>query len=78
MKSSFFVGLNEKERKDAEEDFKASFRFRKRMIEILEKEIDSIVASMCNDESYMKDWSLLQAQKIAEIKSRKKFISFLE
>lgn len=75
MKSTLLLGQDDVEFKEA---FEKAFYFRKRLSEVLDKEIKSIVTSMCNEDHFKGDWSLIQADKVAQIKVYKKILGLLE
>tara|TARA_R110002096_G_scaffold40075_4_gene109286 strand:+ start:155 stop:346 length:192 start_codon:yes stop_codon:yes gene_type:complete len=61
------------------EYFLQSLYFRKRLITVIDEEVESLHNSMLNEEDYTSpNWSLLQVEKLAQIKSMKKIKSFLE
>ena len=46
---------------------------------VIDEEVESLHNSMLNEEDYTSpNWSLLQVEKLAQIKSMKKIKSFLE
>ena len=77
MKLSLLEGMNEEEKQEATAEFISAFRFRQNLIRVLEKEVQSLVVSMLDEDLYSKDWPLIQADKIAQIRAKRKFISLL-
>lgn len=72
-------GLDERGVSIAKEDYAKASDYRKRLIEVLNEEIDSIHTSMKDEESFgSASWPYFQAYKVAQVKSLEKVISFLE
>lgn len=78
MKQSLYEGTTDKERELVRIDYEKALPFRKNLIRVLEKEVQTIVTSMCDEDLFSKDWPLVQATKIAEIKSKRRLIALLE
>lgn len=80
MKSSITAGLDEKEATELRQEFVASHHVRKRIREMLQKDIDNLHTSMKNEEylSSSPNWTLIQIDRIAQIKAYEKIISLLE
>lgn len=78
MKQSLLEGLLPEEIDEAKAEYISAYRFRENLIRVLRKEIDSLVVSMCDESLFEKDWALVQAEKVAEIKAKRRFISLLE
>lgn len=75
MKTRIMEGLSEQEQTELRSEWVASLRLRRRIEEILRKDIDSLVVSMCNDEHFQSDWPYVQADRVAQIKAMRKIIS---
>lgn len=80
MKSSITAGLNEKEATELRQEFVASFYIRKRLREMLAKDIEVLHQSMKNEEflTSSPNWTLIQVDRIAQIKAYEKIIALLE
>jgi hypothetical protein len=78
MRASLLEGVDEVDRDEAKADFVSAFRFRKNLSRVLEKEIQSLIVNMCDEDMFSKDWPLIQADRVAQIKAKRKLISLLE
>ena len=79
MKSRLTAGLTREEADNFAKDFAAATPLRKRIRELLEKDVDSLYASMGEEEVLSSpSWPYLQADRIAQVKAYKKIISLLE
>tara|TARA_R110002050_G_scaffold291167_2_gene445464 strand:- start:34163 stop:34402 length:240 start_codon:yes stop_codon:yes gene_type:complete len=79
MKTRLIKNLSKDEAGEMKEYFLQSLYFRKRLITVIDEEVESLHNSMLNEEDYTSpNWSLLQVEKLAQIKSMKKIKSFLE
>lgn len=78
MKMSLTAGLDDQEAQDVRADFKGCPTFRKRLIHLLEKEIEALHAEMRSDDTYESpNWQLKHVERLGTIKSNKKLISLL-
>lgn len=79
MKTRILTGLNEQDASELKGQFIASSRLRKRLVEVLEGDIESLRADMARDEHFKSpNWNLIQADRIAQEKAIRKFISLIE
>lgn len=79
MKTRFLKGLNEEETAELTAQFVHCARWRKRMVEILNEDIESLHASMRKEDNFdSPNWALIQADRVAQVKAVKKFIALLE
>jgi len=79
MKSRWVEGLeNEGDKEEVKYEFEKALKTRKRLSQLLEKEITSIVINMTNEEHFDKDWALVQADRVAQIKAYRKIMNLLE
>lgn len=79
MKSRFLDGLSANERDQVKYEFEKAHEFRKKLTEILEKDIESLVTSMTKEESLESvNWVYLQADRVAQIKAYKKIVGLLK
>lgn len=78
MKQSLVEGMTPHEEQEARAEYVSAFRFRQNLIRVLEKEISSLVVNMCDESQFEKDWPLIQADRVAQIKAKRRFISLLE
>lgn len=78
MKASLLEGLPPEEQDEAKAEFLQAWHFRQNLIRVLRKEIDSLVVSMCDEALFGNEWALHQAEKIAEIRAKRRFIALLE
>lgn len=78
MKSKLLKGVEEDQQNEVRGYFKEAVRFRKRLNEVLDEEIDSLHKSM-RDEDLWKtpNWELIQADRVAQVKALKQVISLL-
>jgi len=79
MKTRVLKGLDDETKAELNAQFVHCARWRKRMVEILNEDIDALHASMRNEENFdSPNWALLQADRLAQVKAKRKFISLLE
>ncbi len=79
MKSRLVNGLEEGDKDLVTMEFKSTVRLRDRIVELLERDIEGVYASMRDEKSYESGaWPYKQAEKIGEIKAIKKLISLFE
>lgn len=79
MKTRVLKGLDDDVAAELKAQFVHSARWRKRMVEVLNEDIDALHASMRKEENFdSPNWSLIQADRVAQVKALKKFISLLE
>jgi len=79
MKTRWLEGLdNESDKEEVKYEFEKAFKARKRLAQLLEKEIASLVVNMTNEDHFEKEWSLIQADRIGHIKAYRKIIGLLE
>lgn len=79
MKTKLLSNLTPEDEAELRQNFVYSLVLRKRLIEVLESEIDSHHASMRKEENFDKpNWALIQADRIAQVKALKRVISLLE
>lgn len=78
MKSSWTLGLNEKEAEEIESIFKANARLRERAIAILQKRIDTSHTARNKKDSYEKaSWPYLQADACGYERAMQEIIDLL-
>lgn len=77
MKLSLTSNLTDGEKEQVEHEFKTSGLLRRRLIELLERENDSIHKAMRDVEGFDAGWHYEQASKIGQVKSNIKLISLL-
>jgi hypothetical protein len=71
--------MTEDEATNMKYEFEKAYRFRQRLAELLQKDIDVSVVSMTKEEHFESpSWSLIQADRVAQIKAYRKIISLLE
>lgn len=75
MKARLLEGLSEQEQMELRSEFTHCRRLRQRVRDILTKDIDTLVVSMCNDEHFQSDWAYVQADRVAQVKALRKLIS---
>lgn len=79
MKTRFFKGLNEDDKKELEQQHNSCSRYRKQLVKVLNEDVDDLVEDMTKDEHYdAPNWQLVQADRLAQIKAYKKIISLFE
>lgn len=79
MKTSLTAGLTKEEKSELSANFINALPLRKRVIEMLEKEIESLNTNMRDEDHFSSpNWALIQADRIAQIKAKKKLISLFE
>jgi hypothetical protein len=79
MKTRLLVGLDENEAEEVKREYLSASRLRKRISDLLQKDIDGIHASMRNEPDYaLGSWPYFQAEKIGEVKALLKIISLFE
>lgn len=79
MKTRILNGLEADLSETIEREFKTSHYLRKRLVELLNKDITSVQESMLNETAYNKaSWPYFQADKLGEVKALQKLISLLE
>jgi hypothetical protein len=79
MKSRITDGLNENDAQNAKYEYEKAFRFRQRLAELLQKDIDTAVVSMTKEDHFdSPSWALIQADRIAQIKTYRKIIALIE
>lgn len=79
MKTRLLNGIEKLEADEVEREYLSSSRLRKRIRDLLQKDVDSIHMSMREEESYNNpSWPYLQSQKLGEVKAILKLISLLE
>lgn len=78
MKAKLLQALDATQQSDLKENFIHSKPLRVRLIETLEREIETMHASMRDEEWWSSpNWDKIQADRIAQIKAYKKVISLL-
>jgi hypothetical protein len=78
MKSRLTNSLEENEASEVEREYLSTSRLRRRIIDLLNKDIDALHLSMRNEEEYSNpSWAYKQAEKIGEVKALTKLISLL-
>lgn len=76
MKSRILAGLEKTEQESLDKDWETSRRLRRRMVDLLQKDVDAIHASMRDNETFNSpSWAYEQAAKIGEVKALMKIIS---
>lgn len=79
MKTKITNSLEEADKDLVLSQFNTTVRIRKRLCELLEKDIDNIHLSMRESINYSNpSWGYEQAEKLGEVKALKKLISLLE
>lgn len=79
MKTKLTKGLNEDDAKEILQQHKGCSRYRKRVIALMNEEIDSLRGDMLRDEKYdSPNWALIQVDRIAQEKALRKIISLFE
>lgn len=79
MKARLYEGLNEDDKNTAEYEFAKAVKFRERLTEVLEKEIEVFVINMTKEDHFdSASWSLIQADRVAQIKAYRKIIGLLK
>lgn len=78
MKTRLLKGLDTKDEGKVREDFAKAVGFRTHLLKILNEEIDSIHASMRDEENFdSPNWAFKQADRVAQVKALKKISNFL-
>ena len=78
MKTKLLKGLDKKGVELAKEDFAKAVGFRKSLAKVLNEEIEALRGSMEKDEAFnCPNWEYFQADRIAQVKSLKRVISYL-
>lgn len=79
MKQRWFEGIeNEADKEAIRYEFEKSVKARQRLAVMLEKEIQTLVINMTSEEHFDRDWALLQADRVAQIKAYRKIMGLLE
>lgn len=78
MKSSLTEGLTDLEAQEAKEEYEKAFRFRKNLTRVLEKDMKTLITNMCDEDHFSKDWSFVQADRVAQLKAFRRFLALLE
>ena len=79
MKYKLLNGLDSDEQSEFKEDFIKAQRFRKRLVEVLNKEIESLQASMRDEDAFSSpNWAYIQADRVAQTKALKRVTGLLE
>lgn len=79
MNMKLLLGLNKEDEALFREEYKAAVRFRKRMAEVLRKEMTNKEKSMRDEADFASpSWALIQAEKIGQVRVYEQFIDFLE
>lgn len=71
-------GLNEDELDSFKYEYDKSIKFRQRLVEVLEKDLESVYTSMRNEENFDSSWPYKQAELVAQSRVYKKMISMLK
>lgn len=75
MLSNYYSGLNEEEKKEAKADYVSAHLFRKRLIELLQKQVDIEFEAMLNEEKFDPSH---QIERLAKIKATKKIMKLVK
>lgn len=78
MNIKLIQGLEKEEELIFREDFIKAKRFRKRLAEVIEKEMRAKEKSMRDDANFSSpSWPLIQAEKIGQVRVYEQFLDFL-
>lgn len=78
MKSNWYTGLDESQKKDLRADFISAQVLRKRLTKLLEDKIETKRISMRNDENYDKpNWNYLMADSLGYERALNEVISLI-
>lgn len=78
MKTRLTKGLDERDQEIERENFHKALGFRKRMIDLLNEEIDGLHASMRDEDGFNNpNWAYVQADRVAQVKALRRIISLL-
>lgn len=78
MLTKLVANLSEQDKRDFEVSFAQSIKTRERIIEVLKKDVEALITNMASEEHYLSpNWPYIQADRIAQIKAYKSFISLL-
>lgn len=79
MITKLLKGLSAEAKAELKANYIESLVFRKALVKMLNEEIEALQADMTKDEHlHSPNWSLIQADRIAQIKTKKKIISLLQ
>lgn len=78
MKLNLLKGLSQDEELEFREDYIKALRFRKRLKEVLESDIEALHNSMRNEDNFEANWPYFQAKKLGEVASLLRVINMLE
>ena len=79
MKTRITDGLTEDDASSMKYEFEKALRFRQRLAELLQKDIEASVVNMTKEEHFDNpSWALVQADRVAQIKAYRKIIALLE
>lgn len=78
MQHKLTKGLDEKGLENFKYEYEKSFKFRQHLTKVLEKEIESVHASMRNEENFNESWAYKQADLVAQDKALRKVIGMLK
>jgi hypothetical protein len=79
MKSRLLHNLSKEDENEIKRLYEGSYTLRQRYIDLLEKDIESVHASMRDQQNYDSPaWPYLQAEKIARVKEIQRMIDFLK
>jgi len=78
MQSKLLKGVEDDQINEVKAHYKEAINFRKRLTSILEDEVEALHRSMRDEELYKTpNWSLIQADRIAQVKALKRVILLL-
>ena len=78
MKTVLTAGLTKDDKAELEASFNASLLFRRRLVEVLSKELESSRNAMCNKEGYSDaNWAYSMADSLGYQRALRKAISII-
>jgi hypothetical protein len=78
MKTKIIAGLNEQDASEMRASFDACAKVRERLIELLDQEINTIQRDMVKGDHLLNpNWTMVQLDRIAQIKSHEKLKELL-
>jgi hypothetical protein len=79
MKSRITANLSEAEATSLTKDFASAVKLRRRLVELLEKDIETLHTGMRDEDILLSpSWAYFQADRVAQVKALKKIISLIE
>lgn len=79
MQKKLLNGLDERDEQELREDYHKALGYRKALMKLIDKEIESLQASMRDEDHFSSpNWPYIQADRVAQTKALKKIYTYLE